>query len=370
MKSYNNLVVLAIAILLSLAACAPTSSGTPAQTATSVLATPAPVNPTSAVSPTSIAAKPASDAPKSGQDPQNATYTINGQPVTLVNGKAEQEAAPGSTEKIVTQYFGNAVEVDLNSDGRMDSAFLLTQSPGGSGTFFYVAAAIQNPGGTYQGTNAIFLGDRIAPQSTNVDPNNPAQFTVSYGEVPAGSPATGKPTQMVSKTFKLDNGVLVEVPAASTQTQGAKSPQNATYVINGQPVTLVNGKAEQPAAPGSAEKIVTQYFGNAVEIDLNSDGKMDSGFLLTQTTGGTGTFFYVAAATQNPDGTYQGTNAIFLGDRIAPQSTHVDPNHPAQFIVNYADRAPGQPMSAQPTQGVSKTFKLDNGTLVEVSPAS
>ena len=155
-------------------------------------------------------------------------------------------------------------------------------------------------------------------------------------------------------------------PAATTTGQ---DPRNATYIINGQPFTLVSGVAEQPAAPGSAEKFVTQYFGNTVEVDLNSDGKLDSGFLLTQTTGGSGVFFYAAAATQNPDGSYQGTNAIFLGDRIAPQSTNVDPNNPAQFIVNYADHAPGEPMSAQPTQGVSKSFKLDNGTLVEVPPA-
>jgi len=160
----------------------------------------------------------------------------------------------------------------------------------------------------------------------------------------------------------------VSVEPTPTATTAGQAPQNATYIINGQPVTLVNGVAEQPAAPGSAEKIVTQYFGNAVEVDLNSDGKLDSGFLLTQTTGGSGVFFYAAAAIQNPDGSYQGTNAIFLGDRIAPQSTNVDPHNPAQFIVNYADHAPGEPMSAQPTQGVSKTLKLDNGTLVEVPP--
>jgi hypothetical protein len=178
-------------------------------------------------------------------------------------------------------------------------------------------------------------------------PNGSGTSTKAATPVPA-TPVPVKPT-----------------PAATTAGQ---DPRNATYTINGQPVTLVNGVAEQPAAPGSAEKIVTQYFGNAVEVDLNSDGKLDSGFLLTQTTGGTGVFFYAAAAIQNPAGSYQGTNAILLGDRIAPQSTNVDPNNPAQFIVNYADRAPGEPMSAQPTQGVSKTFKLDNGTLVEVPP--
>jgi hypothetical protein len=153
--------------------------------------------------------------------------------------------------------------------------------------------------------------------------------------------------------------------APANGTTQAVDPQNATYLIDGKEVTLVNGVAEQAAAPGSATKIATRYFGNAVDIDLNSDGLMDSGFLLTQVGGGSGTFFYVAAALNNGSGT-QGTNAIFLGDRIAPQSTNVDPNNPVQFIVNYMERKLSDPMSAQPSVAVSRTFKLDNGTLVEV----
>jgi hypothetical protein len=151
---------------------------------------------------------------------------------------------------------------------------------------------------------------------------------------------------------------------AKTTTQ-AVDPQNATYLIDGKEVTLVNGVAEQEAAPGSATKVVTKYFGNAVDIDLNSDGLMDSGFLLTQDGGGSGTFFYVAAALNTGSGT-QGTNAIFIGDRIAPQSTNVDPANPVQFVVNYMERKLSDPMSAQPSVAVSRTFKLDNGTLVEV----
>ncbi len=160
--------------------------------------------------------------------------------------------------------------------------------------------------------------------------------------------------------------IQTEAPATAPTT-GAQivDPQNATYLIDEKEVTLVNGISEQEAAPGSATKIVTKYFGNAVNVDLNSDGLMDSGFLLTQDGGGSGTFFYVAAAI-NKAGSTQGTNAIFLGDRIAPQSTNVDPNNPVQFIVNYAERKASDPMSAQPSVAVSRTFKLDNGTLVEV----
>ena len=161
--------------------------------------------------------------------------------------------------------------------------------------------------------------------------------------------------------------VQTEAPTQSPTngTTQVVDPQNATYLIDGKEVTLVNGVAEQETAPGSASKNMTRYFGNAVDIDLNSDGLMDSGFLLTQDGGGSGTFFYVAAAIDTAGNT-QGTNAIFLGDRIAPQNTVVDPGNPLQFIVNYADRKASEPMSAQPSVGVSRTFKLENGTLVEV----
>jgi hypothetical protein len=61
-------------------------------------------------------------------------YTIDGERVLLANGVAEREAAPGSATTVVTRYFGNEVEGDLDGDGILDIAFLLTQDGGGSGT--------------------------------------------------------------------------------------------------------------------------------------------------------------------------------------------------------------------------------------------
>jgi hypothetical protein len=53
----------------------------------------------------------------------------------------------------VTRYFGNTVDLNLNSDELMDSGFLLQQARGGSGVFFYVAAALKTTGG-YVGTRS------------------------------------------------------------------------------------------------------------------------------------------------------------------------------------------------------------------------
>ena len=94
-------------------------------------------------------------------------------------------------------------------------------------------------------------------------------------------------------------------------------------------------KSEVAAAPGSASKITTQYFGNSAEGDLNGDGIPDTAFILTQNSGGSGTFYYVVAALK-VSGVYRGTKpAILLGDRIAPQSTEIKDG---EVVVNYSTR--------------------------------
>ena len=139
--------------------------------------------------------------------------------------------------------------------------------------------------------------------------------------------------------------------------------QDATYTIDGAQVTLVGGTATTPAAPGSASQVTTRYFGNEANGDLNGDGVPDEAFVLTQEGGGSGTFYYVAAALQGADGAYTGTNAILLGDRIAPQTTQIKNGI---VIANFADRAPGDPMTSQPSVGVSKYLELRAGQLLEV----
>ena len=62
---------------------------------------------------------------------KDATYIIEGKSVILVNGYSEVEVTPGSSSKIITKYFGNEAEGDLNMDGISDIAFLLTQDSGG-----------------------------------------------------------------------------------------------------------------------------------------------------------------------------------------------------------------------------------------------
>jgi hypothetical protein len=161
-------------------------------------------------------------------------------------------------------------------------------------------------------------------------------------------------------------GVIVLGVVYGTKKKGehvdVSGSESIAYLVEGTEITLKDGVSIVPSAPGSASMVTTRYFGNAATGDLNADGADDTAFLITQNSGGSGTFFYVVAALKQGD-TYVGTNAVLLGDRIAPQSTELKDG---KVTVNYAERKPSEPMTATPSVGVSKHFKIVDGKLAEV----
>src|SRR5690242_8355749 len=91
----------------------------------------------------------------------------------------------------------------------------------------------------------------------------------------------------------------VNTPVVQTTVQAGY--KNSTYIINNQAVALVDGHSEMAFATGSASKTVTEYFGNDAVGDLNGDGLPDTAFLITQNSGGSGTFYYVVVALKTTD---------------------------------------------------------------------
>ncbi len=138
-------------------------------------------------------------------------------------------------------------------------------------------------------------------------------------------------------------------------------PKNATYEVDGEKITLVNGESEESAAPGSATTITTSYFGNEATGDLNGDGKVDKAFLITQYGGGTGVFYYAVVAL-NTGASYKMTNAFIVGDRIAPQSTEISNQ---ELHVNYATRKDDEPMTATPSVGAVLLLKVTKDGVLE-----
>jgi hypothetical protein len=157
----------------------------------------------------------------------------------------------------------------------------------------------------------------------------------------------------------------IPVPdGGETQETSATGPLQAAYRIERQEVRLIDGHAEAEAAPGSATKIKTSVFGQPVFGDLNEDGNEDAALFLVHQPGGSGTFYYIAAAL-NANGGFRGTNAVLLGDRIAPQTIEI---RDGVVIANYADRRPEESMAVPPSVGMSKHLVIKAGELVTIQP--
>lgn len=138
-------------------------------------------------------------------DYQNISYIIDGVSVKLNDGVSEVEVMPGSASKIMTRYFGNEFITDLNADGRQDVVFLLTQNNGGSGTFFYVVAALNIKDG-YIGSDGYLLGDRISPQTIGLSQNSRHKnvVVVNYVDRKEDEPMSAQPSVGKSVYLKLD----------------------------------------------------------------------------------------------------------------------------------------------------------------------
>lgn len=149
--------------------------------------------------------------------------------------------------------------------------------------------------------------------------------------------------------------VLSRTGLESEVTKAPNDFKNTTYLVDGEAVALVDGVSEVQIAD-STSKIVTLYFGNEIYKDINGDGLEDVVFLLTQETGGSGVFYYAAPALKTEDG-YVGSQALFLGDRIAPQTTESGPGR--QVIINYMDRAFGESFDIPPSVGKSLYLLFD-----------
>lgn len=153
-----------------------------------------------------------------------------------------------------------------------------------------------------------------------------------------------------------------ETPRQPLEEKTTFDGRDASFTVNGKPVTLVDGISETPIE-NSTTTVATRYVGNEAWGDLNGDGRVDHAFFVTQDTGGSGTFYYVVAALSTEEG-YTTTNAFLVGDRIDPQSIEI-PRGARELHVNYADRKPGEPMATQPSEGKVLLLKTTTNGVLE-----
>lgn len=154
--------------------------------------------------------------------------------------------------------------------------------------------------------------------------------------------------------FGVAPGVAEEADAGDADGARQREVLNQVYFIDGQPIRLVAGAAEKPAAAGSAARIRTRVSGRPVFGDLDGDGDEDAVLWFTQRTGGSGTFFYVAAAIREPNGV-RGGHALSIGDRIAPGQLAI---RNGVVFARYRDRGAGEPMATPPAVDTLAYFTL------------
>lgn len=131
---------------------------------------------------------------------QHLIVTIDQQTFDLRDGVAKLPAAPGSASKNTLRVVGALVPGDINGDGKLDTALLLANEPGGSGTFYYAVVAV-NDGGGYRASNALPLGDRIKPQGIDF---TDGRFVYRFLERKPGEPMAAEPTVARKVVVRFD----------------------------------------------------------------------------------------------------------------------------------------------------------------------
>lgn len=137
------------------------------------------------------------------------------------------------------------------------------------------------------------------------------------------------------------------------------TPDKSCFTFDGKVICLNNGISEKKADVNSAGKIITRYTGTNSTGDLNGDGKNDMIVILTQETGGSGTFYY-AAVISSENNKYRGSNAVFLGDRIKIKRIEIDKG---VAVISYLGHPKNESMASNPTKEFSMKLQFKSGVL-------
>lgn len=138
--------------------------------------------------------------PKTSAGVMNLEVTIGDRAFRLSNGVAVRESASGAAAPDSIRVVGEPAFGDLNRDGRRDAAMLIQNDPGGRGSLYFAVLAVSEAG-CYHATNALLMGDRIAPLTVDfLD----GRFVYNYLARQPGEPITVRPTVQKSLWIHFD----------------------------------------------------------------------------------------------------------------------------------------------------------------------
>jgi heat shock protein HslJ len=153
------------------------------------------------------------------------------------------------------------------------------------------------------------------------------------------------------------------VPAAPSWQEAAE----ATYtgLFDNGAVTLADGLWQgQPYVEGGASAPRAGLAGDfLLSGDLDSDGAPESVVLLWTSTGGSGTFDYLAVLDRAADGTVVNRATAALGDRVKLRSAEV---LGGRIVVDTVQAGPGD-AACCPGQKLRRTFVLEGDSMAELA---
>jgi hypothetical protein len=116
----------------------------------------------------------------------------------LKDGVYREKAAPGSAIEIVITLADPYALGDLDGDGVVDAAVILIVESGGSGTFYYLCAVL-NEDGAPLNEATLFLGDRVKIKDLSIRDGRIELDMLVHGR---GDPMA-KPTREVHQSYEL-----------------------------------------------------------------------------------------------------------------------------------------------------------------------
>ena len=141
-------------------------------------------------------------------DLERATYLTESTEVgtaTLEDGELRQPAAPGSASELVIRLDKWTIG-DIDGKEGTDAAAITVENPGGSGTFSFLHALV-NDEGALRDAGFTFLGDRVRIEGVSI---HGRVITVAMLDRAPDAPFVEPPTIPVIRHFRLENETLVE----------------------------------------------------------------------------------------------------------------------------------------------------------------